>query len=118
MSLLAYRTVVSCDRALLPVPGGGTASMLLLHDIRFRGVAFHPDEPWLAICQFTGIDNTDSAEPSKIMAVAMSPDRLRNIAAKMIAIADELQIKPCAVGAKSTLNAVGTKSTLNAGATK
>ena len=99
MSLLTFRPVVSCDRALIPVPPARQlASLPLRRRMRFDGVGFHPDEPWLAICRLV-IGRDDTPDPL-VTAIALPPERLRIMANAMLAIADELDLKPAKASAK------------------
>jgi hypothetical protein len=89
---LAYRPVISCGEALLPGPRG-LESLPLHRGITFRGHAFHPERPWLAICTLT-IGSTEANPAETRVAIAVNAQALRLIAAQMIEIADHLDIKP------------------------
>lgn len=92
MTRLAYRPVVCGDNAVLPGPNG-PASTPLHYDVHFKGRAFHPDRPSLAICQLSASTRPTQGELIGL-AVVVPAYRLRAIAAEMIAIADELELKP------------------------
>lgn len=94
MTRLAYRPVVCGDNAVLPpVTGGVPVSMPLHYNLLFRGMAFHPDRPSMAICQLSMLTRPVGGDALP-MAVVIDADNLRHIAHKMLAIADELDIKP------------------------
>lgn len=100
MTRLAYRPVVCGDCAVLPPPGGGVpVSMPLHYGPLIRGRAFHPDRPSLAICQLSAFTRPSMGEIA-VLALVVSAERLRLMAAEMLAIADELDVKPSKAAAR------------------
>ena len=94
MTRLAYRPVVSGDNAALPsILGGAPVSTPLHYHLCFRGRAFHPERPSLAICSLSFVTRPTNGAHRELAIVigAASP---RSTAAQMLAIADELDLKP------------------------
>jgi hypothetical protein len=92
-SLLRFRPVVTCGVALLPTTGSELQPFPLHRGLGFRPLAFHPDEPWRAICQiFPGSPARGDAAPT--FAAAVTAERLCLIANQMLEVADHLDIKP------------------------
>lgn len=94
MSLLPYRPVVSCGRALLPAPNATGLHEFPLHQgCHLRSLAFHPDQPWLAICQLIA-GETEAGAAGPTIAVSLSAKTLRRLAAEMVEVANLLEVKP------------------------
>ncbi|MEY2882401.1 MAG: hypothetical protein RL490_125 [Pseudomonadota bacterium] len=92
-TLLRFRPIVSCGHALLPTACGALQQFPLHRGLTFHPMAFHPDEPWRAICQIIpGTVESGGATPT--FAASITADRLRLIANQMLEVADHLDIKP------------------------
>lgn len=93
-TLLRYRPIVTCGLALLPTPAGTIDYYPLHRGLNFRPLAFHPDEPWRAICQIIPGTTDPVGNAAPVFAASITAERLRLIANQMLEVADHLDIKP------------------------
>lgn len=95
---MRFRPVVCADgRILLPLPGRGLEPQTAWHGVRFGAACLHPDRPWRALFQLVAINphwRRSPSDPPPVVLLEMGETELRQFAAELNELADEIAIKP------------------------